>query len=580
MPPGKVLQPVLKMKVDELFLCWLSESSTQAMLRDCLRRIQTPAMPERGAGDAEQPGPWLAAAAPDPAWRPHECEGPGAPGPTPASTALPVGAASSARSGPPIRGPRRSGGARVVQTRKEEPLPPAASWSIPTFYFPRGRPQDTVNIDTVITKIERTFAQFPHERATMEDMGRVAKACGCPLYWKGPLFCSAGGERTGSVSVHKFVAMWRKVLQNCHDAAAKFVHLLVSPGCSYLVQEDFVPFLQDVVNTHPGLAFLKEAAEFHSRYITTVIQRIFYTVNRSWSGRITCAELRRSTFLQNVALLEEEADINQLTEFFSYEHFYVIYCKFWELDTDHDLLIDAQDLARHNDHAISTKMIDRIFSGAVTRGKKVQKEGKISYADFVWFLISEEDKKTPTSIEYWFRCMDLDGDGALSMFELEYFYEEQCRRLDSMAIEALPFEDCLCQMLDLVKPQREGRITLQDLKRCKLANVFFDTFFNIEKYLDHEQKEQVSLLRESESEGPELSDWERFAAEEYDILVAEEAAGDPWEDGYEAELSPVEQKLSALRSPLAQRPFLEAQGGLGAVELYEYEGGDDDLPPS
>lgn len=53
---------------------------------------------------------------------------------------------------------------------------------------------------------------------------------------------------------------------------------------------------------------------------------------------------------QNVALLEEEADINQLTEFFSYEHFYVIYCKFWELDTDHDLLIDAQDLARHNDH--------------------------------------------------------------------------------------------------------------------------------------------------------------------------------------------------------------------------------------
>ncbi|KAB0343186.1 hypothetical protein FD754_020112 [Muntiacus muntjak] len=317
------------------------------------------------------------------------------------------------------------------------PSPPLSSPSPPAFNLSQHQGLESCDCDSPVSP-------------------PLPQACGCPLYWKGPLFCSAGGERTGSVSVHKFVAMWRKVLQNCHDDAAKFVHLLVSPGCSYLVQEDFVPFLQDVVNTHPGLAFLKEAAEFHSRYITTVIQRIFYTVNRSWSGRITCAELRRSTFLQNVALLEEEADINQLTEFFSYEHFYVIYCKFWELDTDHDLLIDAQDLARHNDHAISTKMIDRIFSGAVTRGKKVQKEGKISYADFVWFLISEEDKKTPTSIEYWFRCMDLDGDGALSMFELEYFYEEQCRRLDSMAIEALPFEDCLCQMLDLVKPQREG----------------------------------------------------------------------------------------------------------------------------
>lgn len=478
----------------------------------------------------------------------------------------------------PSRFKKRLKAFQQVQTRKEEPRAPAASPSIPAFYFPRGRPQPA-DPDAVIARIEGAFARFPHERAAPEDMGQVAKACGCPLYWKGPLFCAAGGERTGSVSVHKFVAMWRKILQNCHDEATRFVHLLMSPGCNYLVQEDFVPFLQDVVNTHPGLAFLKAASEFHSRYITTVIQRIFYAVNRSWSGRITCAELRRSSFLQNVALLEEEPDINQLTEFFSYEHFYVIYCKFWELDTDHDLLIGQQDLARHNDHAISTKMVERIFSGAVTRGRKVQKEGKISYADFVWFLISEEDKKTPTSIEYWFRCMDLDGDGALSMFELEHFYEEQSRRLDSMGIEALPFEDCLCQMLDLVQPQSPGKITLRDLKRCKLAHVFFDTFFNVEKYLDHEQKEQASLLREAEAEGPELSDWERYAAEEYDLLVAEEAAAEPWDDGYEAELGAVEPKLGGLRAALAQRPFFEAPAALGAVRLFDCEA-DEELQPS
>lgn len=30
------------------------------------------------------------------------------------------------------------------------------------------------------------------------------------------------------------------------------------------------------------------------------------------------------------------------------------------------------------------------------RDRKVHKEGRLSYADFVWFLISEEDKKTET----------------------------------------------------------------------------------------------------------------------------------------------------------------------------------------
>lgn len=53
--------------------------------------------------------------------------------------------------------------------------------------------------------------------------------------------------------------------------------------------------------------------------------------------------------LQTLALLEEEDDINQITDYFSYEHFYVIYCKFWELDTDHDLYINQKDLSRYND---------------------------------------------------------------------------------------------------------------------------------------------------------------------------------------------------------------------------------------
>lgn len=84
--------------------------------------------------------------------------------------------------------------------------------------------------------------------------------------------------------------------------------------------------------------------------LSQVICRIFYVVDRNWNGRITTSELRRSNFLQVLALLEDEPDINQITDYFSYEHFYVIYCKFWELDTDHDLVIDAQDLSRHEDH--------------------------------------------------------------------------------------------------------------------------------------------------------------------------------------------------------------------------------------
>ncbi|XP_069566753.1 serine/threonine-protein phosphatase 2A regulatory subunit B'' subunit alpha isoform X1 [Brachyistius frenatus] len=427
--------------------------------------------------------------------------------------------------------------------------PPPPAINIPRFYYPRGLPAlgPVASHDAAITAIETAFTEFEEEKADIYEMGKIAKACECPLYWKAPLFFAAGGERTGFVSVHSFVATWRKCLHSCHDDASRFIYLLAKPGCNYLEQEDLIPLLQDIVDTHPGLTFLKDAPEFHSRYITTVIQRIFYVVNRSWTGRVTMLELRRSNFLQTLALLEEEDDINQITDYFSYEHFYVIYCKFWELDTDHDLYINPKDLARYNDHASSNRIIERLFSGAVTRsvapvsrGNAVQREGRMSYAEFVWFLISEEDKKNHTSIEYWFRCMDVDGDGVLSMFELEYFYEEQCERMERMGIEPLPFQDLLCQMLDLVKPESSGKITLGDLKRCRMAHIFFDTFFNLEKYLDHEQRDPFAVQKDIDSEGPEPSDWDKYASEEYEILVAEETANEhlhegSFDDDYESE---------------------------------------------
>lgn len=40
MPSPQGLQPVLKMKVDELFLNWLSEPNIQTMLKDYLRKIK------------------------------------------------------------------------------------------------------------------------------------------------------------------------------------------------------------------------------------------------------------------------------------------------------------------------------------------------------------------------------------------------------------------------------------------------------------------------------------------------------------------------------------------------------------
>ena len=119
-----------------------------------------------------------------------------------------------------------------------------------------------------------------------------------------------------------------------------------------------------------------------------------------------------------------------------------------------------------------------------------QLDGKMSYKDFIWFLLSEEDKTSQRryfacvyvcvcvsdvpvthafilcihimlvlfdhSIEYWFRCLDIDGDGVLSLFELVYFYEEVLQRLQELNIDSISIENTVCQVLDMVNPKEKG----------------------------------------------------------------------------------------------------------------------------
>ncbi|CAF2196877.1 unnamed protein product [Rotaria magnacalcarata] len=419
---------------------------------------------------------------------------------------------------------------------------------IPKFYFPDEQlaavsTRDAL-ISTQLRKAKDELFTTKNDKLRSEDFGKLAQLIDLSLYWKAPLFRACVLDALGSkatitpnttLAYAQFESFWKKVCKNNHDNALKFIYILIHSSTStlsmnrqYLTIDDWDYFVQDIIDTHPGLKFLRDAREFHSRYIKTVVARVFYNCNRSWSTKLTAQELRRSNFLQTLDRLQEEEDINRIHDYFSYEHFYVIYCKFWDIDTDHDLLINRDDLAKHNGGAISNKMIDRIFSGAVSNSPNM-KEGKMSYYEFVWFLISEEDKCSPTSIEYWFRCMDIDGDGILSMYELEYFYQEQVHKMEIYGIEYMPFEDCICQMLDLVKPEDENKIRLKDLKRCKLTNIFFDTFFNLEKYLVNEQKDPFSNLKDPDT--PEVSDWVKYAETEYDNLTHEDGGNDDPDDG-------------------------------------------------
>lgn len=64
--------------------------------------------------------------------------------------------------------------------------------------------------------------------------------------------------------------------------------------------------------------------------------------------------------------------------------------------------------------------------------------------------------------------------------------------------EPVLFEDILCQMHDMLAPEKEGTFTLRDLKRHRpLAGIFFNALFNLHKFIAFETRDPFTIRQVS-----------------------------------------------------------------------------------
>lgn len=151
-------------------------------------------------------------------------------------------------------------------------------------------------------------------------------------------------------------------------------------------------------------------------------------------------------------------------------------------------------------------------------------QSRFTFMDFAWFIMSEEDKACPASIELWFACLDKDEDGFLSPQDLHTFYEEQMVRMEFTALDIVPFEDALVQIIDMTHPKREDRISIHEIKHSGFAADIFDLIFNLQKFLIKDRT--VALDGSLGMEPIALASWDAFASAEYLAALGEIPHGD------------------------------------------------------
>jgi len=486
-----------KLKLDNLFLQWLAMPQSQQVVLTLL---------DEATNERTLQGP------------PPSTNGPSSPmSPSTAhlffATAHPVSPQKVSSPRSPVS-PRRSHSLSLIQKQA------SGKKEIPTFYFPQGQPISPSVRGQMEDKVEALLQRHdagltvPAIKELFTEVLELPKLLAYPLFFKLV-------EPSASAVTRKALQDWitdHNVLQT--EPIVRMFDVLRKEGVEYVTQADLKQLLNGILLSHPGLEFLQETPEFQERYADTVIYRIMYQMDRLGVGRLSMRDLKRGDLLDALRQLDDEDDVNKALKYFSYEHFYVIYCKFWELDQDHDFLISKEDLIRYGNHSLTYRIIDRIFQ-MIKRSGSALEDGKMDYKEFVWFILSEEDKGNDVGLDYWFRCVDLDDDGCLQKNEMLYFYEEQLHRMECLAQEPVLFEDVICQMHDMIQPSREGVFTLADLRRSKpLSGILFNILFNLNKFVAFETRDPF-LVRQ-EKEDPHLTEWDRFARTEYVRLAMEE----------------------------------------------------------
>jgi serine/threonine-protein phosphatase 2A regulatory subunit B'' len=257
--------------------------------------------------------------------------------------------------------------------------------NLPIFYVPGKRSTHLIHIneDDKLSKrlpeIEAFFKPFPGG-IPMEKFVHVTKRlCGIPSFFNLPL-CKRINERYGDpdsgipaprtigragrqpsgvkIKLKSFLKFWQNEIEP-FDRIERFFRIIKKHDTDYIFKDDFVPFLQELLHFHPGLDFLEQHEEFQRKYALTVITRVFYKVNTSRTGKISLHEVRKSNLFSACMHVDEETDINRVLDYFSYEHFYVIYCKFFELDSDKDSKLTKADLLKYGEHTLTETIIDR-----------------------------------------------------------------------------------------------------------------------------------------------------------------------------------------------------------------------------
>uniref|UniRef100_A0A3Q3DAT2 Serine/threonine-protein phosphatase 2A regulatory subunit B'' subunit gamma n=1 Tax=Hippocampus comes TaxID=109280 RepID=A0A3Q3DAT2_HIPCM len=248
-------------------------------------------------------------------------------------------------------------------------------------------------------------------------------------------------------------------------------------GQGFLRESDLENYILELIPTLPQLDGLEKS--FYSFYVCTAVRKFFFFLDPLRTGKIKIQDILACSFLDDLLELRDEelSKESQESNWFSAPSALRVYGQYLNLDKDHNGMLSKEELSRYGRATLTSVFLERVFQECLTY------DGEMDYKTYLDFVLALENKKEPAALQYIFKLLDMDNQGYLNVFSLNYFFRVKKIKCNQITFTVND------EIFDMVKPKDPYKITLQDLVNSCQGDTVTSILIDFNGFWTYENRE-------------------------------------------------------------------------------------------
>ncbi|CAH2231728.1 jg14310 [Pararge aegeria aegeria] len=257
-------------------------------------------------------------------------------------------------------------------------------------------------------------------------------------------------------------------------------------GQGYLTEHDLGSYIAELV---PSLAALDGLdSSFTPFYVCTAARKFLFFLDPLRARRVRIRDVLSCSFLDDLLELREEDLPMDLQEqnWFSAASALRVYGQYLNLDRDQNGMLSINDLAGYGSGTLTRAFLQRVIQQCMTY------DGEMDYKSYLDLVLALENRREPAALAYLFRVLDINSQGYLDAFTLNYFFKAIQEQMVAHGAEPVNFDDVKDEIFDMIRPEHPSRITLQDLIRSGHGHTAVSILLELHGFWAYENREALA----------------------------------------------------------------------------------------